>query len=72
MPVVWRILYWIDHLNRSKCLNIGLNELACVYDLSTFGNSRFLLKVKTDRSPLVLKSKHNDGAWKGRYFFRET
>ena len=63
-----RILYWIDHLNRSMGLNIGLSKLAYVHDLSTFGNSRFLLKFKTDSLPLVLKSNHNDGAWKERYF----
>ena len=69
MPIFWRILYWIDQANHSKGLDIILYELACVYDLTTFGNSRFLLNVRTLKSPLVLKTKHNDGAWKGRYFF---
>lgn len=69
MSIVWRILNWIDQVNQSKGLDIGLLELACVYDLTTFGYSCFLLKVKTHRSPLVLKTKHNDGAWKEKYFF---
>lgn len=69
MPIVWRILYWIDQINQSKGLDIGLLELACVYDLTTFGNSRFLLKFKTHRTPLVLKTKQNDGSWKGKYLF---
>lgn len=68
MSAVWRILYWIDNLNRSIGLNICLNELAFVYDLSNLGNSRFLLKFKTEGSPHVLKSKHNDIAWNGGYF----
>ena len=56
-------------MNHSTDLSVGINELAYIYDLMTFGNSFFLLKVKFDRFPLVLKSKHNDGAWKGKYFF---
>lgn len=69
MPAVWRTHYWISWLNCSMGINIGLNELDNVYDLLTFGNSHFLLKVKTNMSTLVLKSKHNDGAWKEKYFF---
>ena len=72
MLVIWRFFYWVNHLNCSMGLNIGLNELAYVYDLLTFGNSCFLSKAKTDKSPLILKSKDNDGAWKGKYFFYET
>lgn len=68
-PTVWRILYWINHFTRSRDLTIGLNELDFFYDLKTFRNSHFMLKVKTDKPTLVLKSKHNDGAWKWRYFF---
>ena len=47
MSIVWRIVYWIDQVNQSKDLDIGLSELASMYDLTTFRNSRFLLKVKT-------------------------
>lgn len=50
-------------------LGIGLIELAYIYDLSTFRNSHFLLKVKIDKPPLILKSKPNDGSGKGKYFF---
>lgn len=68
MPAVRMNLYWIDRLNWSMGLNIGLNKLAYVYALLTFRNSHFLLKVKNNKSPLVLKSKHNDGARKGKHF----
>ena len=47
MPFIWMILYWIDQINQLKCMDIVLSELACVYDLTTFGNSQFLIKVKT-------------------------
>ena len=69
MPIVWRVLCWIDQVNQSKGLDIDLHELACMYDLTTFRHSDFLLKVKTHISPLVLKNKQNDGAWKEKYLF---
>lgn len=48
---------------------MGLVDLAHVYDLQTFGSSRSLLKVKTNKSHLILKSKQNDGSQKDKYFF---
>ena len=56
-------------MNQNKKLNIGIGELASVYDLSTYGSSRFLFKVKPGKNHLVLKSKRNDGPWKERFFF---
>ena len=69
MPIIWRILYWIHQLNERKNLNIGVGELASVYDLQTYGSSRFLFKVKPGQNHLVLRSKQNDGPWKERFFF---
>jgi hypothetical protein len=69
MPVIWRILYWINLLNEKNEMKIGVNELASVYDLQTHGSSRFLFKLKTGKNRLVLKSKQNDGPWKERFFF---
>ena len=69
MPVIWRILYWINLLNEKNEIKIGVNELASVYDLQTHGSSRFLFKLKTGKNRLVLKSKQNDGPWKERFFF---
>lgn len=58
MPVIWRILLWINQLNQSNDMGLRLAKLAHVYDLSIFGNSFLLLNVKTYKYPLVLKSKH--------------
>ena len=69
MPVIWRVLYWVDLLNEKRGMKIGVSELAFVYDLQTHGSSRFLFKVKTGKTHLVLKSKQNDGSWKERFFF---
>ena len=57
MPVICRVLYWIDLLNEKNGTKIGMSELAFVSDLQTHGSSRFLFKVKTGRTHLVLKSK---------------
>lgn len=62
IPIIWRILYWIERVNLSYNLDIGLTELAFVYDLSTFGSFCFLLRVKTNKPPVISKTKHNDGA----------
>lgn len=64
MPIFWRILCWIDKLNQSKDLDIGLDEFAHVYDLTTFANFYFFLRLKPHKSPTVLKAKHNDNASK--------
>ena len=57
MPIIWRVLYWINQLNQSKKLNIGVEEVASFYDLSTYGSCRFLFKVKPGHNHLVLRSK---------------
>lgn len=72
IPIVWRILFWINILNQSKDLNIGLVESAHVYDITTFRSSHFFLIIKYHISPFVLNTKHNDEAWKEKYFFCET
>ena len=36
MPLVWRILHWINLLNECKGMNMGSGEIASVYDIRTF------------------------------------
>lgn len=62
MPFIWWILFHINQLNQSNDLGIGVAELAHVYDLSTFHLADFLLNLKPNKSPLILKSKDNDEA----------
>ena len=69
MPIVWRVLFWIEKFNQSRGLDIGLLEFNYMYDLDSFGYSRFLLRLKPHQSPFVLKMKHNNGSWKEKYFF---
>ena len=69
MPVIWKTLYWIHLLNQSKHMSLNVADIATMYDLQTFGSSRFILKVKTGHPHLVLRTRHNDKTWKGRFFF---
>jgi hypothetical protein len=69
MPVIWKTLYWIQLLNDSNNMSLDISDVATMYDLQTFGSSRFILKVKTGHPHLVLKTRHNDKTWKGRFFF---
>ena len=69
MPVIWRTLYSIHILNHSKNMSLDVADIATMYDLQTFGSSRFVLKIKAGQTHLVLKTRHNDKTWKGRFFF---
>ena len=66
---VWIILYWIDRLNESKSMNIGLEEIGSVYDIKSLRSFWFVLKRKPGRTPLVEDFSQDDGCWKERYFF---
>ena len=37
MPVIWKTLYWIHFLNRSKNMSLEVADIATMYDLQTFG-----------------------------------
>lgn len=58
-------------MNHSRDFSIGLNELAYVYDFTTFWEFPLSVEGKSLLvSPCVeIQAKHNDGAWKGKYFF---
>ncbi|KAL6550642.1 hypothetical protein OROMI_021130 [Orobanche minor] len=53
MPIVWRVQYWIDHVNRTTDLDISLPEIARVYDLQIYGSYCFLFKVRNKRTHLT-------------------
>lgn len=62
MPMVWRVLLWINHLNEVENLDIGLSEIADVYDLRNFGSSHISFKIITGKDHLFLNiSCHNVG-----------
>ncbi|KAK9069355.1 hypothetical protein SSX86_011258 [Deinandra increscens subsp. villosa] len=69
MPMVWKILYSIDSLNRSRNLSIGIPEICATYNLRTHGNSRFVLQARTSDSHLIPRATHNDHDWRQKFFF---
>ncbi|KAF5755044.1 hypothetical protein HanXRQr2_Chr17g0798181 [Helianthus annuus] len=46
MPMIWRVLYTFERIIEQKGIDLGMAELAALYDLTTFGSCRYLLKRK--------------------------
>jgi hypothetical protein len=69
MPVVWRILYVLNHLVEDHSLDIRNFDLATLYNLRTHNSSRFVLQlIRKDVYP-VLKATKNEDSWKNNFFF---
>ncbi|KAJ0883282.1 hypothetical protein HanPSC8_Chr10g0419701 [Helianthus annuus] len=46
MPMIWRVLYTFERTIEQEGIDLGMAELAELYDLTTFGSHRYLLKRK--------------------------
>ncbi|KAJ0530280.1 hypothetical protein HanHA89_Chr10g0387791 [Helianthus annuus] len=69
MPMIWRVLYTLERIIEQEGIDLGMAELAELYDLTTFGSCRYLLKRKAGEDHPVLKVTKNDVNWKRRFFF---
>ncbi|KAF5810459.1 hypothetical protein HanXRQr2_Chr04g0169661 [Helianthus annuus] len=69
MPMIWRVLYTLERIIEQEGIDLGMSELAELYDLTTFGSCRYLLKRKAGEDHPVLKVTKNDTNWKRRFFF---
>ncbi|KAF5759010.1 hypothetical protein HanXRQr2_Chr16g0736041 [Helianthus annuus] len=69
MPMIWRVLYTFERIIEQEGIDLGMAELAELYDLTTFGSYRYLLKRKAGEDHPVLKVTKNDTNWKRRFFF---
>ncbi|KAJ0588023.1 hypothetical protein HanIR_Chr04g0169831 [Helianthus annuus] len=69
MPMIWRVLYTFERIIEQKGIDLGMAELAALYDLTTFGSHRYLLKRKAGEDHPVFKVTKNDTNWKRRFFF---
>ncbi|KAF5778833.1 hypothetical protein HanXRQr2_Chr12g0552221 [Helianthus annuus] len=69
MPMIWRVLYTFERIIEHEGIDLGMAELAELYDLTTFGSHRYLLKRKAGEDHPVLKVTKNDTNWKRRFFF---
>jgi hypothetical protein len=69
MSVVWRILHVLNHLVEDLGLDIRIFDLATLYNLRTYGSSRYVLQlIRKDVCP-VLKATKNEDSWKNKFFF---
>ena len=69
MPMIWRVLCTLERIIEQKGIDLGMAELAELYDLTTFGSHRYLLKRKAGEDHPVFKVTKNDTNWKRRFFF---
>ncbi|KAJ0804838.1 hypothetical protein HanPI659440_Chr02g0042661 [Helianthus annuus] len=69
MPMIWRVLYTLERIIEQEGIDLGMAELAEMYDLTTFGPHRYLFKRKAGEDHPVFKVTKNDTNWKRRFFF---
>lgn len=69
MPMVWRVLLWIDHLNKSENIDLSLFEITSVCELRTFVTSHIVLKTNPEKNHLVVNTSCFSIGWKNKYFF---
>ncbi|MFS7938325.1 hypothetical protein Hanom_Chr05g00438331 [Helianthus anomalus] len=60
MLVISRILFMLDKLVNSRGLDIGIPDLASVYNLITDGSRCFVFQRLSSQTHLVLKVTQND------------
>ncbi|KAJ0520311.1 hypothetical protein HanIR_Chr10g0457971 [Helianthus annuus] len=69
MPMIWRVLYTLERIIEQEGIDLGMSELAEMYDLTTFGSHRYLFKRKPGEEHPIFKATKNDTNWKRRFFF---
>ncbi|MFS7955545.1 hypothetical protein Hanom_Chr07g00643921 [Helianthus anomalus] len=69
MPMVWRVLYTLEHIIENEGTCIGLSELNHSYNLVSHESHRFLFKHKPQKPHPFLKVTKNDSNWRNQFFF---
>ncbi|MFS7919915.1 hypothetical protein Hanom_Chr03g00218221 [Helianthus anomalus] len=69
MPMMRRVLYTIENIIEQKGIEIGMSELAELYNLVSHGSHRFLFKHNPGQPHLILKTTKNDTHCKNCFFF---
>ncbi|KAJ0819750.1 hypothetical protein HanPSC8_Chr16g0699661 [Helianthus annuus] len=69
MPMIWMVLYTFERIIEQEGIDLGMAELAELYDLTTFGSHRYLLKRKAGEDHPIFKVTKNDTNWKRWFFF---
>ena len=55
MPMIWRVLYTLERIIGQEGIDLGMAELAEMYDLTTFGSTDICSSEKLER--IILSSK---------------
>ncbi|KAJ0887611.1 hypothetical protein HanRHA438_Chr09g0392881 [Helianthus annuus] len=69
IPMMWRVLITLERIIEQEGIDLGMSELAEVYNLVSHGSHRYLFKHKPFEEHPILKTTKNDTNWKRRFFF---
>ncbi|KAM0049977.1 hypothetical protein Hdeb2414_s0008g00292221 [Helianthus debilis subsp. tardiflorus] len=69
MPMVWRVLYIVEHIIEQEGIGIGMSELSQLYNLVSHGSYRYLFKSKPQKPLPILKTTKNDTNRRNQFFF---
>ncbi|MFS7888588.1 hypothetical protein Hanom_Chr00s000001g01596991 [Helianthus anomalus] len=69
IPMVWRVLYTLEHILEQERIDIGMSELSQLYNLVSHGSHRYLFKSKPQQPHPILKTTKNDTNWRNQFFF---
>ncbi|MFS7967967.1 hypothetical protein Hanom_Chr09g00792021 [Helianthus anomalus] len=69
MPMMWRVLYTLENIIEQEGIELGMSELAELYNIVSHGSHRYLLKHKPGEPHPILKTTKNDTNWKKHFFF---
>ncbi|KAF5798398.1 hypothetical protein HanXRQr2_Chr07g0292441 [Helianthus annuus] len=69
MPMLWRVLYTLEHIIEQEGIDIGMSVLSQQYNLVSHGSYRYLFKSKPQKPLPTLKTTKNDTNWRNQFFF---
>ncbi|KAL9992275.1 hypothetical protein Hdeb2414_s0011g00362791 [Helianthus debilis subsp. tardiflorus] len=60
MPMVWRVLYTLEHIIEQEGIDIGMSKLSQLYNLVSHSSYRYLFTSNPQKSQPILKTTKND------------
>ncbi|KAJ0788583.1 hypothetical protein HanPI659440_Chr05g0193401 [Helianthus annuus] len=60
IPMLWRVLFTVEHIIENEGIDIGLSEVSHMYNLVSHGSHHFLFKHKPQKPHPLLKVTKND------------
>ncbi|MFS7917047.1 hypothetical protein Hanom_Chr03g00184511 [Helianthus anomalus] len=64
MPMMWRVLFTLERIIEQEDMELGMSELAELYNLVSHRSHRYLFKHKPGQEHPILKTTKNDTNWK--------